>query len=46
MEMELQPCAEGPQFTFRSGDDRLGKGARVAHGHDPKAPGVVTHGRQ
>ena len=46
MEMELQARAEGPQFTFGSGDDRLRKGARVAHGHDPKTAGVVTHGRQ
>ena len=46
MEMELQARAEGPQFTFGSGDDRLRKGARVAHGNDPETAGVVAHGRQ
>ena len=46
VEMELEARAEGPQFPFGSGDDRLGKGARVAHRHHPKTAGVVTYGGQ
>jgi hypothetical protein len=46
MEMELQAGAVGAQFAFGSGDHRLRKRARVAHGENPETAGVVEHGRQ
>jgi hypothetical protein len=46
MEMELEIRAGGPEFALGPGDDRLRKGAGVAHAKDSPLSGAVAHGRQ
>jgi hypothetical protein len=46
MEMELEARAEGAKFMLRPGDDRLRKGAGVAHANNAPPAGALAHDRQ
>ncbi len=46
MEMELEARAEGAKFVSRPGDDRLRKGAGVAHANNALLAGALAHDRQ